>query len=386
VQYFEGIPGVSPIHLHQNPATWMLETIGAGTGPAKESVTDFHIYYKQSSLHQAVQSKVNALSASQEPLEKTSPATSSAVTTAPYLSIASLTELSQPEPVSKYNVSYSTQFYWLLKRAALSYWRSPGYNLVRLMISVVIALIFASAYAHQHYSSDVEVVSRCAVMYVTLLFVGVVGMTSVQPVVFSERPAFFRERFSQVYSVSLHTLVGTLVELPYLLFSSLLFVVPFFFIVGFDNIGTVPERFFFYWLFQGLYMCTLVFIGQFYAALMPTPASSQIVSGMTSTFLSLFAGFMIPSQSMPTFWLFVYWINPLHYALEGLFTTQFSGDHTAISQSTGSSSTAREYVSEVFKDWSYHHRWYDVGALLLFIIFLRLGTYLSSKYLRHDKR
>jgi hypothetical protein len=385
VRYFESIPGVSPIHLHQNPATWMLEAIGAGTGAAKESVTDFHVYYKQSSAHQAVESKVNAFSSN----ESSNQDGQSRAAPRPYLSIACITDLSQPQ-VHKYNASYATQFYWLMKRAVLAYWRSPSYNFVRMMISVIIALIFSSTYANQDYNTDVDVISRCAVMYITLLFVGVVGMMSVQPVVFSERPAFFREKFSQVYAISLHTLAATLVELPYLLLSSLLFVIPFFFIVGFDNIGSVAEKFFFYWLFQGLYMCTLVFIGQFYSALMPTEASSQIISGMTSTFLTLFCGFMIPSQSIPTFWLFVYWINPLHYALEGLLTTQFSGDDTLISQLTSGGDsgdvTAREYVSIVFENWSFDHRWYDVGALLLFIVSLRVGTYLASKYLRHDKR
>jgi energy-coupling factor transporter ATP-binding protein EcfA2/ABC-type multidrug transport system permease subunit len=387
VRYFEAIPGVNPIHLHQNPATWMLESIGAGTGAAKESVTDFHIYYKQSSLQQAVESKVNALSLNDSSNEDEKLTTPNPAAPAPYLSIACITDLSHPS-VHKYNASYSTQFYWLLKRSVLAYWRSPSYNFVRMMISIVISLIFASTYADQNYNTDVDVVARCAVMYITLLFVGVVGMMSVQPVVFSERPAFFREKFSSVYAISLHTLASTLVEIPYLLLSSILFVIPFFFIVGFDNIGSVTEKFFFYWLFQGLYMCTLVFVGQFYSALMATEAASQIVSGMTSTFLTLFCGFMIPSQSIPTFWLFVYWINPLHYALEGLITTQFSGDDTKISILTGGGDdlTANEYVSTVFETWSFDHRWYDVGALLLFIVFLRVGTYLSSKYLRHDKR
>jgi len=49
INFFEAIPGVQPIKPRQNPASWMLDVIGAGTGNS-ESITDFHVYYKQSTL------------------------------------------------------------------------------------------------------------------------------------------------------------------------------------------------------------------------------------------------------------------------------------------------------------------------------------------------
>jgi hypothetical protein len=94
----------------------------------------------------------------------------------------------------------------------------------------------------------VDVISRIALIYVTVLFMGVVGMVclqsfapppplllltppphrisphslhflllsapqiSVQPVLFAERPAFYREQYSEIYDVKLYTLAATLVE------------------------------------------------------------------------------------------------------------------------------------------------------------------------------
>jgi hypothetical protein len=113
---------------------------------------------------------------------------------------------------SKYNASYPTQFKLLMYRFLLAYWRSPTYNFVRMVVSVVIALIFSSTYANQKYTSDVDVISRVALIYITVLFMGVVGMISVQPVVFAERPAFYREQFSEIYDVKLYALAATLVE------------------------------------------------------------------------------------------------------------------------------------------------------------------------------
>lgn len=83
---------------------------------------------------------------------------------------------------------------------------------------------------------------------------------------------------------------------------------------------------------------------------------------------SLFAGFLIAEQNMPTFWLFMYWLNPLHYAFEGLTLTQFNDDTTTISTLTGDITTAEEYIFNVrFTTWSYDHVGYDVLALCLYI-------------------
>jgi hypothetical protein len=64
-------------------------------------------------------------------------------------------------------------------------------------------------------------------------------------------------------------------QIPYLILSALSFVLPFFYIVGFDNVGNVTAKFLWYWLFHGLYMAVLVYMGQFFAALMPTPPAAD---------------------------------------------------------------------------------------------------------------
>jgi hypothetical protein len=46
------------------------------------------------------------------------------------------------------------------------------YNFVRMVISLVIALLFASAFARFEYSTDVDTISLAAVMYITSLFIG----------------------------------------------------------------------------------------------------------------------------------------------------------------------------------------------------------------------
>lgn len=93
---------------------------------------------------------------------------------------------------------------------------------------------------------------------------------------------------------------------------------------------------------------------------------------MTSTFISLFCGFTITASNFPSFWIFMYWLDPLHYALEGLVTTQFYKDTTPVTV-TGMPGTmpAGDFVAMFYPDWQYSHRGLDIMALFLFIIALR---------------
>ncbi len=64
----------------------------------------------------------------------------------------------------------------------------------------------------------------------------------------------------------------------------------------------------------------------------------------------------------------MYWLNPLHYALEGLNTSQFKDDTTPITTLTGDITTAEDYMSDVrFTTWSYDHIGYDVLGLCIYI-------------------
>jgi len=115
--------------------------------------------------------------------------------------------------------------------------------------------------------------------------------------------------------------------------------------------------------------------------------SSVVLGGMCITLFSLFCGFMIKPEDFPDFWIFMYWLDPLHYVLEGLVVTQFNRDDTAVSiTGTLTTTTAQGFIESFYEDWHYSARGYDIMALCLFIIFNRVMTYYALSYIRHDKR
>jgi hypothetical protein len=71
----------------------------------------------------------------------------------------------------------------------------------------------------------------------------------------------------------------------------------------------------------------------------------------------LLATFSMPCKSGPNKAVTepaMIWLDPLHYAIEGIVTTQFKGDHSIVSV-VGSTevTTAQTFVAEFYPDWRY---------------------------------
>jgi ABC-type multidrug transport system permease subunit len=104
-----------------------------------------------------------------------------------------------------------------------------------------------------------------------------------------------------------------------------------------------------------------------------------VVGGLCITLFSMFCGFTIKPSLYPDFWVFMYWTNPLHYALEGLVVTQFNRDHTLVAiTGTDSVMTAQSFVQFFYEDWDFSTRGYDILALCLFALFNRYGILLTG--------
>ncbi len=309
VSYFESAPSVSKLGINVNPATWMLEVIGAGTGAVAPGSTaleiDFHAFYKNSQLCASNTERLYAFMEINEGSRKILDEVGEDA-------VGDDGDLEKREGTVKdtaaYNTSSFTQFRYLMHRIGLTYWRSPNYSVARVLVNILIALIFASAYPQQEYTDQVGAVSRAAVIYITTLFCGILALLQVIPVMIAERPAFYREQQSRMYQVWIYAFTTFLVEVPYVLVTSLAFTLPFFYIVGFDNVGNKTQKFFWYWFFQSAWQFTMMNLGQFFVALAPSESASQgmfffhIFVDFTSHFVYSLCGFD------EYFVLFVLWI------------------------------------------------------------------------------
>lgn len=310
IKYMESYDCTTPIQDGENPATWMLTTIGSGTkgGSADESF-DYAKVFQHSILNEECSSKIEEITNSKRDDKK----------------------IAYP---TKYARSSSNQRLEVLKRMMKIYWRSPSYNRTRMIIAVLVALLFGSVYVSQRTpKNESDMNSRVSSIYITMVFLGVYSFNTVLSVFEMERNMFYRHKASLMYDQVSLILAVTIVEIPFILVSSLLFNIFFYFMVGFS---TEAYRFFLYYLFFTLNMAVWTFIGQTFMALFKDVATAQGFGAVMNNFNSLFAGVLIRPQFISSFWIFLYWLMPSHYILEGLLLSQYHNDNTPIEPSLGS--------------------------------------------------
>eukprot|EP00752_Nemacystus_decipiens_P004290 g3919.t1 len=287
ISYFQAIPNTIPIRDHVNPATWMLEVIGAGTS-SMSNPQMYADYYKKSKLRSVAMKQLDELSA---------PAPDS-------------------EPLafkSVFAASPMLQAKTCIERALKQYWRNPNYNWMRMQLAIVMAVIFSSSFIDADIETEADVASRLGVIYMSTMFVGVICLQTAIPAGFKERIVFYREQAANMYGVRAYAVGYAVAELPYILFITLAFCSIFYWITGLaDDAG----RFFMYWLYFLLWVSFMVFLGHMFVMVLPDTKVAQTLGGILSSMFSLFAGFLISPAKVPDPWIWAYYLSPLHYVVE----------------------------------------------------------------------
>ncbi|ETL39611.1 hypothetical protein L916_09073, partial [Phytophthora nicotianae] len=373
INYFEAFPEVNPIKPGYNPATWMLECIGAGVGGGKAAAG--------ADPTQPMDFADRFLVSDQKALMEEDLDQAGVLYPSPHL------------PELKFDTkrasNSATQFDLLCRRFFRMYWRTPTYNLTRLMISVVLACVFAIIYQGTDYNTYSGANAGIGLIFVSTVFLGIISFNSVMPVAADERTAFYRERASQTYNALWYFVAGTLVEIPYIFFSSLLFTVIFYPSVGFTGYIT----FFYYWLVVSMNALVFVYLGQLLVYALPSVAVATTLGALLSSIFMLFAGFNPPTGSIPDGYMWVHWISPPTYSIAILVALVFgdcSGDKVGCDSMqdappTIGDMTLKQYVEDTF-DMKHDDIWRNAMILIILIVAFRVLALISLRYISHLKR
>uniref|UniRef100_A0A1S3WXZ0 ABC transporter G family member 31-like n=1 Tax=Nicotiana tabacum TaxID=4097 RepID=A0A1S3WXZ0_TOBAC len=315
IDYFQSIPGITPIPSGYNPATWMLEI---STPAAEERIgEDFAVIYRNSEQFRGVEASIKHLSV---PPENSQPL--------------------------KFTTMYSqgalSQFRICLWKQNLVYWRSPSYNAVRLFFTTLSALILGSVFwdVGSRRDSTQNLFVVMGALYSSCLFLGVNNASSVQPVVAIERTVFYREKAAGMYSPLPYAVAQGLVEIPYILIQTLLYGVITYFMINFER---TPAKFFLYLLFMFLTFSYFTFYGMMAVGLTPTQHLAAVISSAFYSLWNLMSGFLVPAPSIPGWWIWFYYISPVAWTLRGIISSQL-GDVEERITGPGFEGTVKEYL------------------------------------------
>ena len=280
---------------------------------------------------------------------------------------------------AEFAVPMGTQRRVLVRRMMINYWRGPVYNLSRGMVSVSISLLFGTVFTQERpaaISTFTGGLGRIGLLYISTLFMGIIFFVSAIPQMMEERRAFYREKQSKMYSTVPYAESFGVAEFPYLLVFSLLHTATMWLMVDF-----YPgwDKYLWYFSYYFLYVSGMTFLAQFLVAAMPTQESATILGTCFLSICSLVAGFAISPDKIPSYFKPLYHFATIHYALEGMVVTQFHDSNVRIDDLPGFP-TDKRYFSSHWADskfggkFCYSHRWFDVAALVAFMVVFRIGT------------
>ncbi|RAW21901.1 Pleiotropic drug resistance protein 1 [Phytophthora cactorum] len=368
IEYFESIEGVTKLETDYNPATWMLEVIGAGVGNSNGDQTDFVETFKASAHFKRLQSSLD-----REGVTRPSPS------------------LPALEFSDKRAASELTQAKFLLKRFCDLYWRTPSFNLTRYAISLGLGLLFGISYAGAEYTSYSGVNSGLGMVYLAVGFIGLVSFNGLIPVVADERAAFYRERASQTYNALWYFVGLSVIEIPYVFTAVLLFLIPFFPLVGFTGVGA----FFTCWLVLSLHVLHQAYMAELLVFLLPNLEVAEIVGVLVTLISYLFSGFSPPASTLPSATVWLYDITPMTYSMTAFSAVVFgacsSGGDLGCTQMTNippslpDGITVQQYLEDNFL-MKHSEIWRNCAVLVGFVLIFCVLTLLAMRFVNYQKR
>ncbi|KAK1422456.1 hypothetical protein QVD17_25588 [Tagetes erecta] len=340
IKYFEAIPGISKIKDGYNPATWMLEVSTSAQELALG--VDFTEIYRNSDLY-----KRNK---------------------------ALIAELSVPRPGTKdlfyptqYSQSFIVQCFACLWKQRWSYWRNPPYTAVRFVFTTFIGIMFGTMFwdLGGKKNTQQDLMNAMGSMYAAVLFLGIQNASAVQPVVDVERTVFYRERAAGMYSALPYAFAQVLVEIPYVLVQTVVYSVIVYSMIGFE---WSAEKFLWYLFFQLCCFLYMTYYGMMTVAITPNANIAAIIAASFYGIFNLFSGFIIPRPSIPVWWRWYYWGNPIAWTIYGMVASQF-GD---FNDDLTNGETVKGYLDRYF---GYEHSFLGVVAgvhvgLVVFFAFI----------------
>ncbi|BDA47962.1 ABC transporter G family member 36 [Coccomyxa sp. Obi] len=365
IAYLEAVPGVHPIRAGENPATWMLEVTGGAsiTGKSKAASVDFAEYYKMSELHRQNEALIEELARQGKQ------------------------QGSRLSLKGTYATRRSTQFVALARKYRLSYWRSPSYNLTRMLMTLLICLFYGTMFWGRGRlpatGADIGSVQNVmGVLYSATNFQGMFNLMNVLPIVGFERGVFYRERAALMYAHLPYISSVAFVELPYLLAQVLVFVPISYFMIGFK---LSAASFFYFFLMFLLDLALFTYFGQFLVFLTPSQGLAQIIASAVQTLWSIFNGFMLPYPLMPMGWKWLNRISPATWIIYGLAVDQMGENTDQLITPEGEITTVKAFLTSYF-GYEHSFRWNCTAIIIAYIFVFRIGSILSVRFISYQRR
>ena len=289
IKYLQG-EGATKCPPDANPAEYMLEVIGAGDPNYKGK--DWGDVWANSSAHSDRSREIEEMIEQRKHVE-------------PSQTLKDDREYAMP---------LSVQTMTVVRRAFVSYWRTPNYIVGKMILHIMTGLFNCFTFYHLGYST-IDFQSRLFSVFMTLT-ISPPLIQQLQPVFLNSRNIFqSRENNAKIYSWFAWVTSAVVVEIPYAVVAGgIYFCCWWWGIVGY-RVSSFTSGFTF--LLIILFELYYIGFGQAIAAFAPNELLASLLVPVFFLFVVSFCGVVVPPSGLPYFWRsWMYYLTPFHYLLE----------------------------------------------------------------------
>ncbi|GMF35934.1 unnamed protein product [Phytophthora fragariaefolia] len=245
--------------------------------------------------------------------------------------------------------------------------RNKAFIRVRGFMVIVIALLYGSLF-YQLELTNVQV--TMGVMFQSLFFLGL-GQYAQVPGYCSIRAIFYKQRRANHVRTAAYVLACSASQIPWALGETIVFGTVVYWMCGF--VATAAH----FLLYELLIFQTLMAFAAWYffmAAVTPDMHIAKPVSMMSIFTFVAFAGFVIPKNQIPDYFVWIYWMDPIAWCLRAVAVSQYRSpdfnvcEYDEINYCTQYQMNMGEYFLSLY-DVPSSENWVWVGIVALFSIY-----------------
>lgn len=222
---------------------------------------------------------------------------------------------------SSFTISFWRQVLACTQREFWLVWGDKPTLWTKLFIIISIGLIVGSLFYGESTNTD-GAFTRGGAVFFSMLFLGWLQLTELMKAI-SGRVVIARHREYAFYRPSAVSVARALADFPLILFQVVIFTIIMYFMTNLDR---DVSKFFIYALFVYTITINVTALYRMFAALSPSIDDAVRFSGTGLNLLVIYTGYAIPKPTLigQKIWFgWIYYINPLSYAFEGVLSSEF---------------------------------------------------------------
>ena len=301
--YFER-NGAFACPAEANPAEWMLEVIGAAPGSYTE--IDWHQVWRDSPELKAVYRELSDMKHERPNL------------------IQRVATKDNKAQYREFAAPFGVQLMEVQKRVFEQYWRTPSYIYSKLGLVIASGLFVGFSF----FKANNSIQGLQNQMFGIFMLMTIFGqlVQQIMPLFVTQRALYeVRERPSKTYSWKAFMISSLIVEIPWSALCAALLFFTWYYPIGLyanaAETNTVHERGALMFL---LILAFLIFTCTFATMVIAGIPDAETGGNMANLCFSLtlvFCGVLATPTALPGFWIWMYWVSPFHYLVEGLLAT-----------------------------------------------------------------